>query len=340
MVVTARSATTIDVAIMEDGYYFHGPFAGAQLWVDEDIAFRDHVAFDAQAYMKFDIGRDLASINAEDITTAILEFTTLHKNENIPNRTWGSPPNGTNATLAVEPYAAAVDMNLTIEPDTVSGENLTYPHVCYDIAGAVEGEKLETIQLDVTKIVKNWLAANYDNHGFRLDLLGALPADKYYMWVFTSESSSYIPALKVTVDESQSEAPAVDISVSKGVHSGGDNAKVFVPGDTMQVVLKTSPVEGGNNDSWNLYVGLILPQNIFYTVSLEPALGFTRHNLPDDLKPARPLVPIVSESVTILNVTLPPGILAGEYQWLAILEKDNWSKMSRVSQETFTLAIE
>lgn len=70
LAAAVQAATTINVSNVEDGYYFHGPFTGAQLWVDEEIAFRDHPAFDAQGYVKFDIDGDLAGVNAEDIIAA------------------------------------------------------------------------------------------------------------------------------------------------------------------------------------------------------------------------------------------------------------------------------
>jgi hypothetical protein len=223
-------------------------------------------------------------------------------------------------------------MNLTTEPSTV--KRLTYPFTCKDIDGAADGDRLKTARFDVTEIVRDWVAGDYDNHGLKLDLLGAPAGDKYYLWVFATEDHSYIPTLKVRVKDPQPVDPSVNISV-RGRYYGSNPLDQYVPGDVMRVVLETLPGTGDN--SWNVYMGLILPDNSLYIVLIEPSLGLVRYESPDDLVPVRPLRPITEEAITILDFTVPPGLPTGKYQWLAVLEKDNWGQVSDISWGSFIL---
>jgi len=199
LLITAAPAlaANINVDLAEDGYYFHGPFAGAQMWIDDEISFRDHPAFDAQGYLKFNIAGDLAGVTAGDVTTATMTFSTYHVNEDIPNMTWKSPANGTSVNLDMSPYATAVDMNATVQPDTVAGANVGLSHTVYDIAGAADGTFLEVISMDITSIVKSWLDGSYANNGIKMDILGAAPGEKFYMRAFSLEDGTNFATLNV-----------------------------------------------------------------------------------------------------------------------------------------------
>ena len=98
----------------------------------------------------------------------------------------------------------------------------------------------------------------------------------------------------------------------------------------MKVTLTTSL--GTEDNSWDIYVGLILPDSSLYFVTLEPSFSFS-----PDLVLARPSKPITAESVTILDITLPEGLPPGNWQWASVLGKDNLSKISEISWAPFTL---
>lgn len=180
-------AATASVALVDDGFYFSGPFPGTQMWIPENISFRDHVAFDAQSYLKFDIASGLAGIDAADITSATLSWSTYHMNEDIPSMVWRSPLDGTSVNLDMSPYASAVDMALTTQPATVAGANAAMTHTVFDIAGAADGTYLETISMDITSIVQSWVDGSYANHGIKMDILGAGAGEKFYMRAFSME---------------------------------------------------------------------------------------------------------------------------------------------------------
>lgn len=184
---TTAATLTANVALVDDGYYFHGPFSNARLWIPEEISFRDHISFDAQGYLKFDIAGDLAGVNATDITSATLSWSTYHMNENIPDMKWRSPTDGYSVNLDMSPYASAVDMNLTTQPTTVAGANVAMTHSVFDIAGAPNGTYLETISMDITSIVQSWVDGSYANHGIKMDILEPNHGLKYYMRAFTME---------------------------------------------------------------------------------------------------------------------------------------------------------
>lgn len=183
-------AASTSVDMMEEGTYFHGPFSGAQMWVLDRIAFRDHISFDSQAYMKFDVDSALSGVPAADILSATFTFHTVHVNEDIANMIWGSPLDGQVVDIEVSAYAGAVNTNLVVEPAVVSGSAVVKEdHI---VRGGVVGSDpsgmyLDTIEIDVTSIVQAWANNDYDNHGFRLDIKGIDPGNKFYMWAFTSE---------------------------------------------------------------------------------------------------------------------------------------------------------
>jgi len=116
--------------------------------------------------------------------------------------------------------------------------------------------------------------------------------------------------------------PSVRISLNKSQ---------YAPGDNMKVTLTTLPGTGDN--SWDIYVGLILPDSSLYFVTFEPSFSLTL-----DLVPACPLKSITAESMTILDITLPEGLPPGNWQWASVLGKDNLSKISEISWALFTLS--
>jgi hypothetical protein len=109
------------------------------------------------------------------------------------------------------------------------------------------------------------------------------------------------------------------------------NKSQYVPGDNMKVTLTTSLGTGDN--SWDIYVGLMLPDNSFYLMTFEPSFSLTL-----DLVPACPLKSITAESMTILDITLSKGLPTGNWQWASALGKDNFSKISEISLAPFTLS--
>jgi len=180
-----------------DGAYFAGPFPGTQMWIPSRVFFREHIAFNgAGGYMKFEVLRDLAGIASSAIQSATLTFSTFHMNEDIPTMTWKSPTNGQTIRLQVAPYASAVDWDGVTQPETVAGENMgevthtvtdPYPHNIGP--GPDDGKYLEDISMDVTSIVQSWLAVDYANHGFSLDVFEATPGEKYYLRVFDQDDA-------------------------------------------------------------------------------------------------------------------------------------------------------
>lgn len=178
-----------------DGAFFSGPFPGTQMWLPYNVFFREHIAFNGGGgYMKFEVNRDLAGVAPSAIVSARLIISTYHMNEDIPTMTWKSPPDGHTVRLQMAPYASAVDWDGVDQPDTVSGAEM--PEVLHTIRdpyphnmgpGEDDGKHLEDISLDVTPIVKSWVAADYANHGFSLDLWEANAGLKYYMRVFDQD---------------------------------------------------------------------------------------------------------------------------------------------------------
>jgi len=200
-------AALANVDIVDDGYYFHGPFAGAQMWVPEEITFRNHGSFDAQGYVKFDIAGDLAGITAADINSATLTWSTYHMKEDIPNMQWKSPSNGYGVNLRMSPYASAVDMTLTVEPGIVSGTSINQSHTVFDIAGAADRTYLEDISMDITAIVKSWVGGTYGNYGIKMDITGAPAGEKFYMRAFAMEELGGARQARLTVDYDAAPVP-------------------------------------------------------------------------------------------------------------------------------------
>lgn len=190
---------TVNVSQLDDAAYFAGPFPGTQMWLPEVMFFRDHPAFDGQSYLKFDIGNDLTGFSGADIISASLSFSTYHVNEDIAKMTWRSPFNGTEVDLAVSAYAGAVDMNLVSQPDIVAGTTRVTPHTVFGLSEGTtaNGTYLETITLDMTDMVRGWVNGDYANHGIKLDILKANPAEKFYMRAFAMEDGKHLPELTV-----------------------------------------------------------------------------------------------------------------------------------------------
>lgn len=189
-----------------DGSYFTGPFSGAQMWRPADIDFRTHLAFNSPGgYMKFEVLRDLAGIDTAAIISATLTVSTFHREENIPAMVWNSPPGGHIVGLQIAPYASAVDWDSIDQPVTVSGAEMPIvQHTVYDpypfgIPPDNDGnyehdyKYLEDISFDVTPIVRSWVATEYDNHGFSLDLFENNHGLKYYMRVFDQDHHLPLP---------------------------------------------------------------------------------------------------------------------------------------------------
>jgi len=212
---TQAVAATIDVDLIDDAYFFNGPFPGADQWISESISFRDHPAFDAQGYLKFDIAGDLSGVAAGDIISATLSFSTYHVNENIGAMTWKSPTNGTMVNLDMAPYATPVNMGLTMQPDIVAGQNVSMTHTVFDSAGAPNGTYLETINMDITSIVQGWLDGSFANNGIKMDILGATPSDKFYMRAFAMEDGSNFATL--TIETSAVPIPGSALLLGAGI---------------------------------------------------------------------------------------------------------------------------
>lgn len=109
------------------------------------------------------------------------------------------------------------------------------------------------------------------------------------------------------------------------------NKNQFVPGDQMKVTLTTS--SGTKDNDWDVYVGVILPDNTLYVMTFEPSFTLT-----SDIVPACPSKTIKDESVTILDIILPEGLPFGNWQWVSVLGKDNFSRTSDLSWAPFTLS--
>jgi hypothetical protein len=124
-----------------------------------------------------------------------------------------------------------------------------------------------------------------------------------------------------TEDPASPVDPSVTISLNKSQYYSGDN---------MKVTLSTSAGTGDN--SWDIYVGLILPDNSLQFMTFEPSFSLGLNPVP-----ARPSKPITTESMTILEITLPEGLPSGNWQWASALGKDNLSKLSAISRAPFTL---
>ena len=118
-----------------------------------------------------------------------------------------------------------------------------------------------------------------------------------------------------------SDTPSVTISLN---NSG------YYPGDNMKVTLTTSAGTGDN--AWDIYVGLIMPDNSLQFMTFEPSFSLN----PDPV-PARPSKPITTESMTILDITLPEGLPTGNCKWASALGKNNFNKISDISWAPFTL---
>ena len=151
--------------------------------------------------------------------------------------------------------------------------------------------------------------------------------------VFVSGSYAYVTANTFEgeffiIDVSDfTESPTTPVEPSITISL---NKSEYYPGDNMEVTLTTSA--GTGNNSWDIYVGLILPDNSFQFMTFEPSFSIGLN-----LLPARPLKPITTESMTILEITMPEGLPPGNWQWLSALGKDNLNKISNISQAAFTL---
>jgi len=197
--VSQASAATVSVPIIADGFFFNAPgmFTG---WTDGGVQFRNHPAFDAQGYFKFDVGGSLAGLTAADITSATLSWSTYHMKHDTPNMQWRSPENGYKVDLFAMPYASAVNMDVAGEPGLVPGAyawRLDYAVV--DDINAADGTYMETITMDLTNIVKGWVGGTYANHGIKMDILNN-PVDngyKYYMYAFAMEDNQHLATLNV-----------------------------------------------------------------------------------------------------------------------------------------------
>lgn len=131
-----------------------------------------------------------------------------------------------------------------------------------------------------------------------------------------------------TVVASSIVGPAAPVDPSVNISL---NESQYAPGDNMKVLLTTSPGTGDN--SWDIYVGLILPDNSLYFVTFEPSFS-----LSSDLVSARPSRSIATETMIILDITLPEGLPPGNWQWASVLAKDNLSKISEISWAPFILS--
>lgn len=110
------------------------------------------------------------------------------------------------------------------------------------------------------------------------------------------------------------------------------NQSQFETGDTMTVTLTTTP--GTGNDQWNIYVGLVPPDNTLYFMTYEPSLSFSNAWVP-----ACPPGPITAKTATILNLILPTGLPTGEWAWASVLAKPDFSEFSELSWVPFAITV-
>jgi len=151
--------------------------------------------------------------------------------------------------------------------------------------------------------------------------------------VFVSGSYAYVTAdvfegklfIIDVSDFTESSTTPVDPSATISL-----NKSEYYPGDNMKVTLSTSAGTGDN--SWDIYVGLIMPDNSLRFMTFEPSFSLGLNPVP-----ARPSEPITTESMTILEITMPEGFPPGNWQWVSALGKDNLSKLSAISRAPFTL---
>ncbi|MGB9496878.1 MAG: LVIVD repeat-containing protein [Dissulfuribacterales bacterium] len=174
--------------------------------------------------------------------------------------------------------------------------------------------------IDITDFQNPILAGSVDIQGGASDVYVSgtyayVTADPFEGKLYLIDVSEFAGGSAAPVD------PSVRISLNKSQ---------YAPGDNMKVTLTTSPGTGDN--SWDIYVGLILPDSSLYFVTFEPSFSFS-----PDLVSARPSKPITAESITILDITLPEGLSPGNWQWASVLGKDNLSKISEISSAPFTL---
>jgi len=175
--------------------------------------------------------------------------------------------------------------------------------------------------IDITDFQNPILAGSVDIQGGASD-------------VYVSDTYAY-----VTADPFEGKLYLIDVSEFVGGSAAPANPSVrislnnsqYTPGDNMKVTLTTSPGTGDN--SWDIYVGLILPDSSLYFVTFEPSFGFS-----PDLVLARPSKSITAESMTILDITLPEGLPPGNWQWASVLGKDNLSQISEISCAPFTMS--
>jgi hypothetical protein len=119
-----------------------------------------------------------------------------------------------------------------------------------------------------------------------------------------------------------SAKPSVNVSI---------NGSRFSPGDKLTVSLTTQP--GTDNDGWDLYVGLIMPDGTLLFMAYDPALTFSTVPLP-----ARPSGPITPATTTILDITLPQGLPEGGWYWASAFGKNNLGTLSDISLAAMTIA--
>jgi len=108
------------------------------------------------------------------------------------------------------------------------------------------------------------------------------------------------------------------------------NQTQFQPGDTMTVMLATTP--GTDDGAWDVYVGLLPPDGSLYFFTYEPAVS-----LGATLVPACPLGPIPARTSPIFSLTMPVGLPQGNWMWAAILAKHDLSELSPISWAPFSL---
>jgi hypothetical protein len=141
-------------------------------------------------------------------------------------------------------------------------------------------------------------------------------ADVFEGKLFIIDVSDFIESPAIPVD------PSVTISLNKSE---------YYPGDNMKVTLSTSAGTGDN--SWDIYVGIIFPDNSLRFVTFEPSFS-----LGPDPVPARPSKLVTNESLTILDITLPEELPTGKWRWATALGKDNLSQIGVISWAPFTLS--
>jgi len=166
------ATTTTNISVLEDGYYLGNfanwyntsPFAKAYSATGDMNGSGVPSDLSTQGYFKYDINAlSTAGITAADVSSATMNFYLRAKGGMGPTPL----PIGQSDSWSINPYESAPDFtDYAGTRGSVSG-SYTVNRIISPTVDVTTGAT-ELITLDVTDIVKGWLAGTYNNYGLEM----------------------------------------------------------------------------------------------------------------------------------------------------------------------------